>query len=914
MAKERINPQFDIQRTVQPTAAPVDIYYRPVLAEPDVTRQLQIAKALKDLNPQLERFMSDAVAMGVAGERQAGRLEAMEAPSEMVLRRKATEWIEKEGGIAPWRYQSALETAGQRLMRDKYQTNLYAQLDTLSEPFNPDGTAKDPNELAKIMDKAYTDANIPSNSHYMQKGALEAKARIDEVISAKVSQLRTEKIKARATLDLSDSVYRSLSAVRTEDIQEAMDGPVKALVTEYYDQGYGSGDDVVMGAYSDRIHAETAQGNYDQARSLVIYAMENPIAGRPLGGKFQAQLAEELKNIEQAEKTRNDQAISRQSRDESIATAEVSRAILGRIQQRAETSESNGQEYTAMSLKDRQRLISEIRPEFKNISDDVWARLSPDFIERITGMEESIINFGKRDREKADTEKRDSAQSILAMRMEREIFTADDLTDLENRAYNALESGQISETQARRLLEQITSAKAMGARSRMAISEYVQKQLGGTVWTGIQPQIMEPSYVGELDAIGDSAMNEVIADVVAFSSTTEFRQKYGNDPTAASQAIQSKAQELTEKRKAFLRSEYGEKLKGANRLTSETEITTGLRPHAARAAQLVVAQLGFVEEDMNSGEYGQLVLRAEGLIMDQLRSQTAKTSGTANVRIDAALNNLPDIIDSVKPDFEKKLTANQKNILKRVSESDKSPFEAPSAPPVPGDIATPAGSVGGAAVKSEFRPWFGEGAFTQQEANVGKAMSSVSEADTAMALSPGPESIDAFEQSKSTLQLDIKSALSEIKNLSMDEYLRYSGSSPIGGDAGRARAFEIRPEGLFTPDAKNPNAPRILDRAATAKYWVYKSMSGYDPTEVSQMKTRDGVKMDPVHLDPASFLFFRSREDFAFHDQEYRNSNGTQGYIAERILPRLGEAGFNTSYEDLIKEQSRLIRIRLPLK
>lgn len=924
MAKERINPQFDIQRVVQPTATPVDVYYRPIMAEPDVTRQLQIARALKDLNPQLERLMSDAVAMGVSGEREAGRLEALNAPSEDVLRRKATEWIEKEGGIAPWRYQSALETAGARLMRDKYQASLYNQLDSLSDPFNADGTTKDPQELSNAMQKAYADASIPDNSHYMQKGALRAKAEIDGAVMAKVTQMRAEKVKLKASQDLSDSMYRALSVSRPEDIEETLSGPIKAMMDEYYSQGYGSGDDVLLSVYSDRIKAETAQGNFDQARSLVSYAMENPIAGRNLGGKAQAALAESMKNIDDAEKEYNDKVIARQDRDDTHATVAVSREILGIIQNKAAEAEKSGSRYVTMSFKDRQELVSGIRSKFPNISDETWTRLSPDFVGRIAGMEQAISEAGKEDR--------DQSQSVMALRLEREAYTAGDLNDLEKNVLNALESGQINEPQARRALDSISRVKSMGASAREAIKESVQRQLGGYNWSGISSRSIDPTYEAELERIGDSASTEIFNQVSTFASSPEFRQKYGNDATAATQAIQSYTQDLIDKKRTLLVSQNQDKLKNANRLTSDAETTDGLRPDAARAVAVVLAGLGINEDTFNPGELGRVTLRAQKMIMDRLKEETSKATGTAAARRDAALGKLPDIVDDVISKLPESLPPSAKNAVRAAKQGDI------SAPPktAPTGIVTTPGAVGGSEVGSRYRPLFAisrEGlAFTGREASVGQSMNEIVKANRALAENQTPESIQQFESSKRTLQSNTDEALREYSQLTTREYVAgfatgtgfntfSSNVGPLLAQLGKSEkssqpAFEFRPEGVYAPDmnSQNIDAPKQIDSKMTARYWVYRSLTGYRPEEISAMKTKEGLDIKSPYLDPSTFMFFRSREEFEKADREYKSSNGSKGYIAETLLPKLGEAGYNTTYEDLIGAQAALIRIRLPLQ
>jgi hypothetical protein len=67
-------------------------------------------------------------------------------------------------------------------------------------------------------------------------------------------------------------------------------------------------------------------------------------------------------------------------------------------------------------------------------------------------------------------------------------------------------------------------------------------------------------------------------------------------------------------------------------------------------------------------------------------------------------------------------------------------------------------------------------------------------------------------------------------------------------------------------------------------------------------------------MDPSSFLFFDSKEAFEKANREYQESGGESGYIADTVLPTLNKAQYTTSYDDFIRAQALLIRLRLPIQ
>lgn len=911
MAKERINPQFDMQRVVQPVASPVDIYYRPNMVAPDTTRQLQIVRALQDLNPQLQRLTSDAMALMIDRESQAGQMEAMALPEE-VLRRKSTEWIEKSGGVAPWRYQSALETAGARLVRDKYQSKLYAQLDSLSEPFNADGTVRNPNEVTAAMDAAYAEAGIPAGSFFMQRGASSAKAQIDEAVMQKVNAMRLDKVKAKASTDLMDSVFAELNVTPGEDLTDKLNGQIKVLMDQYYAQGYGSGDDVLVKAFDARIDVEIARKNYDQSRYLVTYLMENGIAGRKIGGAYTKQLQDKLEAIDKAEEADDDRDYSRAERADNRVITAAGRLTFTRLQDLKLAN--NG--YLNLSLDQARELVAkDILPALKDASDDQKARLMGVMTDMVMTTQNQV-----------------NAPRPGNPRLARELkkIAMVDPDAAEAQAMQARMSGDLDDRDLAGVLTVVDASKGYPPEVTQQINDS-SSALRGVSWTDMDPSTIDPALRGKFAAAGNDASEQLEDRIREYADDPKFRELMASNPRAAQSQLRSFIRTETKNIKSELKSGFSNDMRVADVTASNSTVLAGLEKERAIGASALLKKLGVPEEDP---DYETIVLT----INDALNSKLTEVVNAAS--------NIPDIagrrasVASQLPKIIQQLGAEMKNNPKKyfgtalsntigASQTQAVADLGKPSPAAPTEIQLRPGRVAGEAVSPNTWSIFSQRAMSGREATVGRTAQEVASLNTEITVNPSADQQTRFNDAKRRLGNDTVEAMSELMGgMTLSEYLARPNaprtseavkfSLELRGDPLlKSPAFEARSDGFYVLDVST-NASwtagqKIRDDAVTNKYWVYKSLIGYSPEEITSGKTKEGLDITPPFMDPSSLLFFRSKEEFANADREYQESNGESGYIADTLLPTLQKAGYAISYGDLVAAQAKLIRLRLPI-
>lgn len=908
MAKERINPQFDMQRVVQPIASPVDIYYRPNMVAPDTTRQLQIVRALQDLNPQLQRLTSDAMSMMIERESQAGQMEAMTLPEE-VLRRKATEWIEKSGGVAPWRYQSALETAGARLVRDKYQSKLYAQLDSLSEPFNADGTVRNPNEVTAAMDAAYTDAGIPAGSFFMQRGATAAKTQIDEAVMQKVNAMRLEKVKAKASTDLMDSVFAELNVTPGEDLTDKLNGQIKVLMDQYYAQGYGSGDDVLVKAFDARIDVEIARKNYDQSRYLVTYLMENGIAGRKIGGAYTKQLQDKLEAIDKAEESDDERDYARADRADNRVITAAGRLAFTRLQEMKMAN--NG--YLNLTLDQAREMASkEILPAIKDATDDQKARLMGVITDAVMTTQLQVNTPGP-------------GNPRLARELKK--LAQVDPDAAEKQATDARMAGDLDQRDWEQVLAVVDTSKSYPPE----VTEQINGSsagLRGVSWTNMDPSTIDPALRGKFAAAGNDA-SELLEDRIrAYADDPKFRELMVSNRRAAMSQLREYTRSETKKIQADLQAQFYSDMEVADVTAASGAVLAGLEKERGIGAAALIRKLGVTEE---SEDYETIVLTVNAAVDSELNALVSSLATIPNMagRRAAAAAQLPKIIQQLgaemKNNPKKYFGTSLSNTIGTSQAQAISNLGKPS-PAAPAEVQLRPGQVAGEAVSPNTWSIFSQRAMSGREATVGRTAQEVSSLNTEITVNPSAEQQAKFNDAKRRLGNDAVDALGELTGgMTLSEYLG-SPNTTAGLEAARqalelrkdpslkAAAFEVRPDGIYALDGDNwRTGQKIRNDAVTNKYWVYKSLTGYSPKEITSGKTKEGLDITPPFMDPNSLLFFRSKEEFANADREYQESGGESGYIADTLLPTLQKAGYAISYGDLVAAQAKLIRLRLPI-
>lgn len=198
MAKRRQNPEFQPVRITSPVTAPVSQFYDPsALAQAqDFQNSMEIAKAFSELSSSLAGFAKTYTKAEIrAGEEEFAQL----ASSPQKLRAKATEYIESAGRLAPWRVRSFLEMYGGQTYGSQYRSSAFADIDSLSEPMNPDGTIKTDQQIQSQLNRFADQLEVP-DSYYVRRGFNKARLGVDNEVMSRIGQLRVAKAK-QATED-----------------------------------------------------------------------------------------------------------------------------------------------------------------------------------------------------------------------------------------------------------------------------------------------------------------------------------------------------------------------------------------------------------------------------------------------------------------------------------------------------------------------------------------------------------------------------------------------------------------------------------------------------------------------------------------------------------------------------------------
>ena len=311
MAKQRINPEVQTDRVFQPTAQPVDLYYRPNLSAVELSRTGQIIDALKAFSPQLERFTSDIVAMNIATEKRVGAMEAMSGTVEAASA-KAAKAIEGAGGVNPWRYEAFLDTMGRRMVREKYQAALYQNIDDLSALTNPDGTLRSGDYVTQKMTEFFTDVGVPQGSYFAARAAMDEKTKIDAQFMPMVQARHAEKLKAQNMQDLKDEMFGILG--RQSTLHLADDGREIRDIMEKFRQLTGtSGAEVFTDSLIEFAQSEANTGDFESALGA-LRAFEKDgkyvVEGIELGASFSSKINAAVDNIE-AKKLQDDTELRR---------------------------------------------------------------------------------------------------------------------------------------------------------------------------------------------------------------------------------------------------------------------------------------------------------------------------------------------------------------------------------------------------------------------------------------------------------------------------------------------------------------------------------------------------------------------------------------------------------------------------
>lgn len=338
MAKQRINPEVQTDRVFQPTAQPVDLYYRPNLSAVELSRTGQIIDALKAFSPQLERFTSDIVAMNIATEKQVGAMEAMSGTVEAASA-KAAKAIEGAGGVNPWRYEAFLDTMGRRMVREKYQAALYQNIDDLSALTNPDGTLRSGDYVTQKMTEFFTDVGVPQGSYFAARAAMDEKTKIDAQFMPMVQARHADKLKAQNMQDLKDEMFGILDSQSTlylaDDGREAQafQAQMRNVMEKMRSLDGTSGAELYSDALIEWAKSKADEGDHEAARLALESSRKGEkfvVNGIELGASHSAKLNSAIDSIDNKRIADENQLLA--NRERNLTTA-VRRAVASARQQ-----------------------------------------------------------------------------------------------------------------------------------------------------------------------------------------------------------------------------------------------------------------------------------------------------------------------------------------------------------------------------------------------------------------------------------------------------------------------------------------------------------------------------------------------------------------------------------------------------
>lgn len=894
MAKERINPEFNIQRVVQPTANPVDIYYRPNLGEPEPSRQLQIVKALQELNPQLQRLSSDAMSYMISKEKDVGALEAMQ-DDEATIRRKQAEYVEKAGGIAPWRFQTYLEKAGARLVRDKYQKEMYSQLDDLSEPFNADGTLRDPSYVKKKMDDMYAAAGIPETSYYMIRGAAAARASVDDAVLSQVEQMRVKKVKEATDLQLEDDLASVLETTMDEDLPEAMaeGGRIKDLLDSHYKNGFGSGREQFTSAMVRRVDGLTAERKFDQARAVIGFMMSNPVAGGKIGARNNAILRKKLEDISDLEERHESAEFAREERRVDRSFSLVNSSLRSDVMNMSSGAVDG---YVSLTTEQMVTMVDK-KLQDMSIPDADRSRMRADLVERLKATVATMNQPLATNPRVA----RDLEIQIAGMSPEGARLMVDNYESI----------GLISPTQADQLTKDIDERSKVSPVVS-AVIDQTSQLLSTGAFSGASLDEIESEYRNTLIEIGSEAAVYYREDMIAWARQPENLQKAKNDPMAFKADAQKESQRLYKEISAKLRTDHDDEFKRNNKRIGFEHVgkTSGLFSEVDDLAVSILDDIPF-ENKLAATD---LRLRVTRMVIDRLREEykNAPPGLTTTEKGEYLRSKLPDIGARINSDVQ-----DGRGIPTSLHKTVQAAMQKAQTP-APAGVRAEGTQVVGSAIQGAG--WFGSQASTQSEIELYNAGSNLANFTGITEDSP-EQTKKLYAEAKSKVQETASSVIKDMVNTTAGSYRRtvndVPGMRPWWSTYGNIPAFVFRDSSIYTlpnsfagsnlpstrmMDVQNfPELKASLDRlptptsdqytkrddSMTAKYWAAKAVIGYTQDEVKNGKTSEGLAIADQYRDPDSFLYFQSQAEYDAAVAEYNNSDGKSGYIAEVILPKL---------------------------
>ncbi len=942
MATPRQNPQFDPQRIVQPTASPIDTYFQPMLAQPEQPKILQVAAALADISPQLNRLSSDAMAANIAAQKEYGQYEALTERDPDVARRRATEAIEGSGGIAPWRYQSYLEAYGQRLVRDKYRNALYKNLDDLSNPYNADGTIRAPTYVGEQMTKLYDEAGIPQDSYYMNKGAAAARAEADNSFYERLMGARRQKVLQSSKDAFADGIQFNINI--TPDIEKMFEpgGGLETLAKTYYENGGQDGDDILTQGILNAAQGAVSEGNYDRAQGILRRAMDGPVGTRSIGKRHQPRFAEALEIYERKEQEAELNDARTLEGRKQLALISVNDALLLELQQ---TTPASGQMILSQTeINDRvTKAISGSK-----VSDDiklaVQARAAESLRVNIDALNRSI-----------GEPKKDTRTTNMAL--DGAYQNSQFMPPAEFNAYitGMLDKDLISFGQAQELRQQnknfFSQSESDRAHVALALSGISESR-----WTGLEKGQIAIDGQSKLNSIGNEASLRVMTAYTAKINSLEFRKLYPDD-TQRSLAQNQVFDEIVSKEKAALLTKHS-KMIAEYDLSASYEANVG-----AFAKQEIPSFVGFVLTDLGFEE-GLESSRLGARLGQHLDAELKKEWASLSAEAGAPPLSLSDrrqkwfeVVENVKDRFIDTLQNNPQllNLSPTLSTSLNNKKAEKSGSVGTGEVEAVRGTVSsptdvsraittsnpsksvirGSAYqtwgnKYTVTPLFpSESSLFDTAGRASKTYRSIQLAAENGSLTP--EMQQQHNIDKAAMGVEAERYIADFTSTTIQD-ARSNPTLPwipAGYYNGRYRSmptnknvplFIFKDNGVYVAmqdfsSVEPAYAGDVVENKVvytpvpdlSERYWAAKAVTGYSKDEVTSGRTAEGVRITPAQLDPREFLLFKSPEEFSTALAEYTTTSGKSGFIAE-LLPRTG-----MTYEVFRATQLKLLGMRKPL-
>jgi hypothetical protein len=911
MAIQRQTPQFDPTRIVQPTATPIDTYFRPMLRQPEPSSLMQVAQALGGISPQLGRLASDAMAANIAAQREYGQYEASTEKDPEVLRRKATEAIENSGGIAPWRYQAFLEAYGQRMVRDKYRNALWNNLDDLSNPYNSDGTVRAPTYIAEQMSKMYQDAGIPENSYFINKGAATARAEADNSFYDRLMAARRQKVLEKSEEVLRDGLQFSIETAHDISSVFGPKGAIKALTDEYYRQGGQDGDKIMVDTVIATARGAAAEGNYDRALRLLRYPLDEKVGERTLGNRYRPELQQVYDQLYE----RSREAELNEARDtealKQTTTLELKDKILAVLQEeRKKGPNINLDETQIGALVDRE--LSGI-----NVPDNIKAAVKARGVDWTRNQIDQMSNKTKRE------ERVDESTAVRLMKIARTAPRA----EFQAQAESLQGLGIIDYPTYMRLIEVNRSMNGLQEVDRQRMMAALNS-ISGIGWAGMTEQQVSLDGRAELSAIGDRAATDVMDAFFAEINSGAFKQKYP-DEIERSMAQPQILDRLVREKQSQLRATYQSRLEQFDLTRSfDAAIKPGVDAEISGFTETVLGELGIpdgYEKTSLSRRIGAAMLTRLRDDWASIHSNPGEIPMTLEQRKMEFYRRLPDVADTLNLDIRNNpeslgLPANAVNLLRGAAAAKAQETIDMSAAGVPGvmqatvnpqvsQFRAPGTSYFGTAANAAFTAegdisWPSEAGLISEAGKV-DSMLEAARSDPAARIK--------HNEAKANLNKNAEALINEMTSTTAKTFVDRGGWRMLPGNLRPARQvpdvplYEIRPDGLYV--LTELNGTRVKSPLMTDRYWAAKSFIGYSPDEIKNGKTSEGIDIPPTRLNPAEYLYFKSVEEFNKAVVEYTGSSGKSGIIATEYLPIS-----NADFESFRIQQLNLLRNRKPFR